>query len=71
MYAGSVLLSLYALAPPPGMEWFLPLFYLKLLVSHLPPEHACRPEWETIHGFNRTPGNSKPANPGESGGVAG
>lgn len=46
MYAGSVLLSLYVLASPPGMEWFLPLFYLKLLVAHLPREKAYRPEWE-------------------------
>lgn len=46
MYAGSVLLALYVLASPPGMEWFLPLFYLKLLVAHLPREEAYRPERE-------------------------
>lgn len=43
MYTGSLLLALYALAPPPKMEWFLPLFYLKLLVAHLPKEEAYRP----------------------------
>lgn len=46
MYAGSVLLTIYALAPVPGMEWFLPLFYLKLLVAHLPKEEPYRPKWE-------------------------
>jgi len=46
MYAGSVLLGLYVLVQPPGMEWFLPLFYLKLLVAHLPREEAYRPEKE-------------------------
>ncbi|NGX15586.1 hypothetical protein [Wenzhouxiangella sp. XN24] len=46
MYAGSILLALYVLASPPGMEWFLPLFYLKLLVAHLPREEAYRPERE-------------------------
>ena len=64
MYAGSVLLALYALASPPGMEWFLPLFYLKLLVAHLPREEAYRPEWEANNGFNRTPKSSGPAKPG-------
>lgn len=44
MYVGGVLLALYALAPPARMEWFLPLFYLKLLVAHLPKEEAYRPE---------------------------
>lgn len=47
MYAGSILLDLYVLASPAGMEWFLPLFYLKLLVAHLPRETAYRPQWET------------------------
>lgn len=43
MYAGSILLALYGLASPIGMEWFLPLFYLKLFVAHLPKEEAYRP----------------------------
>lgn len=38
MFAGSLILSQYGLESPQGMEWFLPLFYLKLLVSHLPKE---------------------------------
>ncbi|PCF93887.1 hypothetical protein [Vreelandella nigrificans] len=52
MYAGSILLTLYVLAPPPGMEWFLPLFYLKLLVAHLPKEAAYRPKGEANHGVS-------------------
>jgi hypothetical protein len=44
MYAGSVLMAMYALAPAAGMEWFLPLFYLKLLVAHLLNEQAYRPK---------------------------
>ncbi|MBZ0276137.1 MAG: hypothetical protein K8I60_08335 [Anaerolineae bacterium] len=33
----------YLLTPTPGMEWFLPVFYLKLLVSHLPYETPFKP----------------------------
>lgn len=40
MYAISLLLALYVLKAPLGLEWFLPLFYLKLLVSHLPAEKS-------------------------------
>jgi hypothetical protein len=32
------LLSQFWLDAPVGLEWILPLFYFKLLVSHLPPE---------------------------------
>jgi hypothetical protein len=42
-YACALLLSMYALARPLGLEWFLPLFCLKLLVSHLPKEEPYRP----------------------------
>lgn len=37
-YLGALLLATYAVARPIGLEWFLPAFYLKLLVSHLPAE---------------------------------
>jgi hypothetical protein len=33
-----LLLNFYVLTPTPGLEWFVPLFFLKLLVSHLPKE---------------------------------
>lgn len=35
LYLIGLILSLYFLAPIEGLEWFLPLFYLKLLMSHL------------------------------------
>ncbi|MGF1770789.1 hypothetical protein L4C42_00605 [Vibrio wakamikoensis] len=44
MYAGALLLSLYWFGAPVGLEWFLPLFYLKLLVSHILREEPYRPE---------------------------
>lgn len=71
LYTGSLILVLYALVPPPGMEWFLPLFYLKLLVAHLPKEEAYRPEREANQGFNRTLESSGPAKPGEFSGGTG
>lgn len=30
-----LLIGLYVVDPPAGLEWFVPVFYLKLLVSHL------------------------------------
>lgn len=42
-YACGLLVSMYLLRQPEGLEWFLPLFYLKLLVSHLPKEEPYRP----------------------------
>lgn len=42
-YAGGLLMSMYLLQQPQGLEWFLPLFYLKLLVSHLPREEPYKP----------------------------
>ncbi len=46
-YAIAALLSLYAFRQPPGLEWFLFLFYFKLLVCHLPREEPYRPARET------------------------
>lgn len=43
-YAGGLLISLYLLEQPKGLEWFLPLLYLKLLVGHLPKEEPYRPD---------------------------
>jgi hypothetical protein len=34
-YLGGLMLALYALPLIPGLEWVLPVFYLKLLVAHL------------------------------------
>lgn len=38
LYLGSVVLFNNWLSPIPGMEWFLPVYFLKLLVSYLPEE---------------------------------
>lgn len=46
LFAGGLLLSQFVLVSPAGIEWFLPLFYLKLLVSHLPMEEPYRPASE-------------------------
>ena len=42
-YACGLLISMYLLRQPEGLEWFLPLFYLKLFVSHLLKEEPYRP----------------------------
>ena len=42
LYGLSIVGSLDLLSPTPGLEWFLPLFFLKLLVSHLLHETAYR-----------------------------
>ncbi|WP_432454015.1 MULTISPECIES: hypothetical protein [unclassified Agarivorans] len=46
LYSGALLISLYVLPAALGLEWFLPMFYLKLLVSHLPQEEPYRPSDE-------------------------
>ncbi|MBU0493985.1 MAG: hypothetical protein KKA73_30165 [Chloroflexi bacterium] len=46
LYAGALLLNAYAFPPTPGLEWFAPVFFLKLLVSHLLKEAPYRPESE-------------------------
>lgn len=43
LYLGGLVIGLWLLPTPPGLEWFLPVFYLKLLVSHLPREEPYRP----------------------------
>lgn len=46
LYGVSLLVGLYVLDVPPGLEWFVPLFFLKLLVAHLLPEESYRPHQE-------------------------
>ncbi|BDQ37205.1 hypothetical protein SYK_15650 [Pseudodesulfovibrio nedwellii] len=46
LYSVGVLLSLYVFSAPVHLEWFLPLLYLKLLVSHIVREEPYRPENE-------------------------
>ncbi|MBG0755603.1 hypothetical protein [Vibrio cidicii] len=49
-YSLSILLCLYVFSAAEGMEWFLPLFYLKLLVSHILKEEPYRPEEQLSSG---------------------
>jgi hypothetical protein len=44
---GSLVINTYILSPTPGLEWFLPVFYLKLLVCHLLREEPYRPAQES------------------------
>jgi hypothetical protein len=44
LFCGAVLLGWYVLTPTPGLEWFVPLFYLKLLVCHLLKEAPFSPD---------------------------
>lgn len=41
--AGGIAVSLYALRVPAQLEWFVPLFYVKIFVSHLLHEEPYRP----------------------------
>jgi len=44
LYSLSLLIAIYWAQARQGLEWFLPLFYLKLLVSHILREEPYRPE---------------------------
>lgn len=44
LFCGGLLIGVYLLTPTPGLEWFIPFFYLKLLVSHLLKEAPFTPE---------------------------
>lgn len=39
----ALLVNLYILPPTPGMEWFIPVFFLKLVIGHLVQEEPYRP----------------------------
>ncbi|MEO1396402.1 MAG: hypothetical protein AAFV90_26210 [Cyanobacteria bacterium J06634_5] len=43
LYGLALIGNLYLLTPITGLEWFLPVFFLKLLVSHLLHETAYQP----------------------------
>ncbi len=47
LYSLALVLSLYVFEAPAHLEWFLPLFYLKLLISHILREEPYRPESES------------------------
>lgn len=44
LFCVGLLIGVYIFEPVAGLEWFLPFFYLKLLVSHLPKEAPFTPE---------------------------
>lgn len=44
LYSLALLGNIYLFEPIPGLEWFLPLFFLKLLVSHLLDETPYLPD---------------------------
>ena len=43
LYGLALLANSYLFSPTPGLEWFLPIFFLKILVSHLLPETPYSP----------------------------
>lgn len=43
LYSLVLVCDRYLFTPTPGLEWFLPQFFLKLLISHLLKESPCRP----------------------------
>ena len=46
IYSGVLLLNSSFIQPIPGLGWFIPFFFLKLLVAHLLPEAPFQPEAE-------------------------
>lgn len=48
LYCGALLIGLYAFNFPAGLEWFVPFFFMKLLLAHLLPEKAYRPSKEDV-----------------------
>ncbi len=43
LYAGSLVLSNMIFSATPGLSWFLPFFYLKLLIAHMIKEAPFAP----------------------------
>ncbi|MFX0044985.1 MAG: hypothetical protein ACFE8Z_03990 [Candidatus Hermodarchaeota archaeon] len=43
LFSLGLLMSLYVVVSVPGLEWFIPLFYLKLIVGHMVHEEPYRP----------------------------
>ena len=47
LLAATIFVSLYALPPTAGLEWFMPVLFLKLDVAHLVREEPYRPRGES------------------------
>jgi hypothetical protein len=43
LVGGALVINSYGVLPGAGLEWFVPVFFLKLLVTHLPREAPYRP----------------------------
>lgn len=44
LFSGTLLLNGSLISPTPGLDWFVPFFFLKLLVAHLLPEAPFSPK---------------------------
>jgi len=50
LFVGVLLMNTYVFIPSPGLEWFVPVFFMKLLVSHLIKEMPFLPvAHENLH----------------------
>ena len=47
LYALAIMVVLYAFGATPGLEWFVPLLFLKLDIAHILREEPYRPHGET------------------------
>ena len=47
LYAGAIVLNLTGFARIPGLEWFIPFLFIKLLVAYLLTEAPFRPEGQS------------------------
>ncbi|MEP0921390.1 hypothetical protein [Leptolyngbya sp. FACHB-711] len=43
LYLVVIAIELYGISPTPGIEWFIPTLFLKLLIGHLVPEQLQSP----------------------------
>jgi hypothetical protein len=44
LFVDALILNAYIFHSIPGLEWFLPVFFLKLIICHLLPEYPFRPK---------------------------
>lgn len=44
LFALGIMMNIYILTTIPGLEWFVPLLYLKLIVGHIVREEPYRPD---------------------------
>jgi hypothetical protein len=49
LFVDALLLNAYLFEPVAGLEWFLPVFFLKLIVCHLLPEYPFQPRDKWIN----------------------